>query len=210
MSGIDHYIAFLSASIILNITPGPDTLYILSRSIAQGKRAGVISALGIATGCAIHTSLAAFGLSMILATSLTVFSALKYAGAGYLVYLGVRALLRKQPLLETSGVEAGQAGLAKVYVQGVMTNLLNPKVALFFISFLPQFINPHVAAGPLSFIVLGSSFIITGTTWCLILVMFSAWITQKLRSSPSIAVVLSRFAGLVFIGLGLRIATTQR
>jgi threonine/homoserine/homoserine lactone efflux protein len=148
--------------------------------------------------------LAAFGLSAVLAASATAFEAVKYAGAVYLIYLGVRALCTR------SAAKAGRTAPAPeptgvVYRQGVLTNVLNPKVALFFLAFLPQFVVPASGLGPIPFLVLGLLFIIQGTLWCLLLVLFASFATRTLRGSRRAAVVLERLTGLVFVGLGLNL-----
>ena len=137
MLGIEHFEMFLLAGILLNLTPGSDTIYILSRSIAQGKRAGIYSVLGISSGVAVHTTLAALGLSVILSTSALAFMAVKITGALYLGYLGLTTLLSKENKLMSLTEQVMTR--KEIYLQGLLTNILNPKVALFFLSFLPQF-----------------------------------------------------------------------
>src|SRR5256714_5923379 len=144
MFGIHDFALFISTGILLNLAPGPDTLYILGRSIAHGRRAGVASALGISVGSIFHTCAAALGLSAFLATSAWAFTFVKLAGAAYLIFLGIRALFERQPELALPA-HFKQRGAAAAFRQGVLTNLLNPKVALFFLAFLPQFID---AAAP--------------------------------------------------------------
>lgn len=134
----------------MNITPGTDTMYIVSRSVSQGRKAGIYSVLGIATGSLVHTFLAAFGLSVILTTSVVLFTAIKIIGAAYLIYLGVRMLLQKSSDLILKDTE--NMSLKKIYTQGLLTNVTNPKVALFFISFLLQFVSENNTYGPLLFI----------------------------------------------------------
>ena len=131
---------FAAASLVLAITPGPDLLYIATRSVAQGRSAGVVSALGVHTGVLIHTFAAALGLSALIAASATAFSIVKYAGAAYLIYLGLKTLLSKEDTLEIRPTDRSK--LTKVFYQGLITNVLNPKVILFFLAFLPQFVDP--------------------------------------------------------------------
>ena len=204
MLGIDHYFAFLLAGILLNLTPGADTIYILSRSIAQGKKAGIVSVLGIATGTCIHTLLAAFGLSLLLAQSSALFQTVQYAGAAYLVFLGIKLLLTESPLTQTTARENQK--LSTIYRQAVVTNVLNPKVALFFLSFLPQFINPEYARGPLPFLILGFSFLTTGTLWCLVIAYSASFMTERLRRNERIARTMNKVCGMVFVALGLQLA----
>ena len=204
--GIENYWGFLAAGIILNITPGTDTMYILTRSIAQGKRAGLYSALGIMTGCLIHTLLASFGFSILLAKSPMAFIFVRYLGAAYLAYLGIKMTITKNKLVESRLNAMENTSSRKIYSQGVLTNVLNPKVALFFISFIPQFINPKYTDGPIPFLILGLTFVFTGTIWCLFLAYFSARITRTLRSSDKTGNLLQKLSGIIFIVLGIKIA----
>jgi threonine/homoserine/homoserine lactone efflux protein len=147
MPGTHDLWTFLAASFLLWLTPGPDTMYILTRSISQGRRAGVMSALGIGSGLLIHTLLAAFGLSAILATSAWAFAVVKTAGAAYLIYLGLQALRTKAGTLGMPNLSP--VGNWRVYRQGVVSNTLNPKVAIFFLALLPQFVDPAAGRGEL-------------------------------------------------------------
>jgi threonine/homoserine/homoserine lactone efflux protein len=203
MPGIHDYWAFLLASFLLWITPGPDTMYILARSIAQGRWAGILSGLGIGSGTIVHTLFAAFGLSAVLAASAWAFTCIKIAGACYLIFLGVQALLKPIKRLE-AGEVAAMTGW-RIYRQGFLTNLLNPKVAIFFLAFLPQFVDPSADMGSLPFLILGTSFVIGGTVYCIIIATFAAWASQAIRSNPTTIGWLERFAGCVYIGLGLNL-----
>lgn len=205
MYGIENYLGFVIAGILLNLTPGADTMYILTRSISQGRRAGVYSVLGIGSGCLIHTILAAFGLSIILAKSTLAFNIIKYIGVAYLVYLGIRMIVEKNNLFDNKTQQLETTKLIKIYRQGLLTNVLNPKVALFFLSFLPQFINPHYANGPVPFLILGLTFMTTGTLWCFILAYSSSFISKTLRDNDRIGKVMQKISGFVFIGLGIKI-----
>ncbi len=181
MTGIIHFETFLLTGILLNLTPGNDTIFILTKSIGQGKKAGIVSALGIGTGSIIHTILAAFGLSIIIAKSILLFNIIKYAGAVYLLYIGFKMLTDKNQLnTDTTTTGNKSADYLKIYRDGIFTNVLNPKVALFFIAFLPQFIDPTLKNTVLPFITLGITFITTGTIWCLILATFASAIFAKL------------------------------
>ncbi|MCP4022945.1 MAG: LysE family translocator [Desulfobacteraceae bacterium] len=206
MFGIENYPGFILAAIILNITPGADTIYILTRSVAQGKSAGLVSVAGIISGCLIHVLCAAFGLSMILSTSAAAFMAVKWAGAAYLIFLGLKTFFDKNNSFETSRNNMESNNLLKIYKQGVLTNVLNPKVALFFLSFLPQFINLQYANGPLPFLILGATFLMTGTIWCLILAWAASLMTATLRSNHSIGTLMQKASGVIFIGFGLKLA----
>lgn len=208
MFGIVHYEMFLIAGIILNITPGSDTIYILSRSIAQGRKAGIYSVLGITAGCAVHTVLAALGLSVILAQSALAFMLVKIAGALYLAYLGITTLLAKNSTLvsPTDQVMSNR----ETFLQGLLTNVLNPKVALFFISFLPQFIDPQNSYGIVPFILLGITFLTTGTLWCLFLVFCSSRVTTLLRQSSKAAARMNKICGGIYLLLGVKLLTAER
>jgi threonine/homoserine/homoserine lactone efflux protein len=208
MFGIHDFGIFLVSCILLNLSPGPDTLYILGRSMAQGRSAGVASALGISTGSIVHTFAAAFGLSALLATSAYAFLAVKLAGAAYLIYLGARMPFRRAPDAEIPSGFA-TSGFAAAYRQGLITNILNPKVALFFLAFVPQFIDAGSPAKFTAFVLLGLSFVTTGTLWCLCLAWMSSMLSRRLRKSRSLSDFLNRTAGAVFIGLGVRLAATK-
>lgn len=210
MFGIENYAGFLAAAIILNLTPGADTLYILTRSIAQGSRAGLVSVAGIMSGCVMHVLAAAFGLSLILTTSATAFFLVKWAGAVYLIFLGIRALSTRTPAFETRDTRFSNKDLISIYRQGMITNMLNPKVALFFLSFLPQFINPAHADGPLPFLALGGTFLVTGTIWCLVLTRAATRLTRMLRENAGIGMWMQKLSGIVFIGFGVNLAFNTR
>ncbi len=208
MFGIHDFSVFLLTGILLNLTPGPDTFYILGRSLAQGRGAGVASVLGISTGSLVHTFAAAFGLSALLATSASAFLAIKLVGAAYLVYLGARMLFSRSTVAAIPSAFSS-SGLWAVYRQGLLTNVLNPKVALFYLALMPQFIAADSSSKFAAFITLGLCFITTGTLWCLCLAWFSSLLGDRLRGSKTFADILNRTAGALFIGLGARLATTK-
>ena len=205
MSGIENYLGFLLAAIIMNLTPGADSIYIITRSIAQGKKAGIYSVLGIGSGAIIHIILAAFGLSVILAKSIFLFNIVKWTGAAYLFYLGVRMLIDKSNLFDNEKTEFEKVNLIKIYRQGFFTNLLNPKIALFFMAFMPQFIKLEYVNSPTPFLILGGTFLFTGTIWCLFLAYSASFMTNTLRNNDKIGKVMKKVSGYVFIGLGLQI-----
>jgi len=210
MTGIINFETFLLAGILLNLTPGNDTIFILSRTIAQGKQAGIMSVLGIATGSIIHSTFAAFGLSIIIAESIIAFSILKYAGAVYLAYIGFKMLTDQSPVEIGIQNKEKEVNLKKVYRDAVITNLLNPKVALFFIAFLPQFIDPEYKNTVLPFMLLGVSFTITGTAWCLTLVNFATVISFKLTRNKNLTLYITKACGAILIGLGIKVAFNNR
>jgi len=210
MYGIENYLGFIIAGILLNLTPGADTMYILTRSITQGRRAGIYSVLGITTGGLIHTTLAAFGLSIVLAKSAFAFNTIKYIGVAYLVYLGIKMIIERNNLFDNKTQKIETTDLFKIYRQGLLTNVLNPKVALFFLSLLPQFINPHYANGPIPFLILGVTFMTTGTIWCLILAYSASLITKTLRNNDRIGKIMQKISGFIFIGLGLKLLINKQ
>jgi RhtB (resistance to homoserine/threonine) family protein len=208
MFGIHDFGLFLAAGILLNLTPGPDTAYILGRSIAQGREVGMASALGISVGTIFHTCAAALGLSAILATSALAFGAIKLLGGAYLIFLGIKMLLDRREQLSVPSDFRRQTAMA-AFRQGILTNVLNPKVALFFLAFLPQFIDPAANMKIAAFIVLGFTFVTTGTIWCLILAWFASIFSERLRNNETISQWLNRAAGALFVFLGLRLATSR-
>jgi threonine/homoserine/homoserine lactone efflux protein len=209
MFGIHDYSLFVVTSILLNLTPGPDTMYILGRSLAQGSRSGVASALGISAGCLVHTIAAALGLSAILMTSSTAFFVVKMLGAAYLIFLGIQMLRSPSVLTETKTPDAGLNYL-KIFRQGVVTNVLNPKVALFFLALLPQFVSKDSTQPALALLTLGLTFVVTGTIWCLCLAFFAGFLSDRIRRSPRLARLITGLSGLTFLGLGLKLAVSER
>lgn len=208
MLGIQHYDAFLLACIALNLTPGLDTFYILARSGREGHTVGLGAALGINAGCVVHTLAAVLGLSAILMTSSTAFIALKYLGAAYLVWIGLRMLFSRQHArapTPTRGI-----GFAAAFRQGMLTNVLNPKVALFYLAFLPQFVSMKAAHPQLGLLVLGVSFIGTGFVWSLVLAMAGGHIHRLLQRRPQVGRWMDRVCGIVLLGFGLKLALQQR
>jgi threonine/homoserine/homoserine lactone efflux protein len=208
MFGIHDFGLFLATGILLNLTPGPDTAYIIGRSLAQGREAGIASALGITVGSILHTCAAALGLSAILAASAWAFGVVKILGGGYLVFLGIKMLLEKRTALHVPS-NFHRSNILTAFRQGIFTNALNPKVALFFLAFLPQFITPSSEAKIAAFMTLGLTFVMTGTIWCLILAAFASAFSERLRRNQSIAAMLNRAVGGLFVFLGVRLATTR-
>ena len=210
MLGTQHLGVFIAAGLLLNITPGPDTIYILGRTLAQGRPAGVASVLGISTGCLVHTIAAAFGLSAILARSALAFSCIKIAGGGYLVYLGIRMLREGSKNEAIIAPHFSTEQKWPIYRQAVATNVLNPKVALFFLAFLPQFVVLDGSTRFLPLLFLGAVFILNGTLYCLLLVCFASAVMQRLRHDPATSNIIKRLTGVAFVGLGLRLALERK
>ncbi|MCG3841928.1 LysE family translocator [Psychrobacter sp. Ps1] len=216
MFGIENYLGFILAAILLNLTPGTDSMYIITRSISQGQTAGFYSVLGITSGILVHTLLAALGLSVLLANSPIAFMIVKYIGASYLCYLGFKMLTSKNSnsitnhLSKDKGLTSQKAVDGwQIYKQGVLTNTFNPKVALFFLAFFPQFIDASYAYGMLSFLMLGLTFATTGFIWCLCLAMLASKFSKKLRENPKIESMMNKISGVVFMGLGIKLLTEK-
>jgi len=210
MLGIQEFWLFVLSGLLLNITPGPDTAYIVGRSVQSGWRGGAAAALGISTGCLVHVFAAAIGLSALLASSAAAFTLVKWAGAAYLCFMGVKMLLSRPRAPVTDAVSAGGAiPLRQIFWQGALTNALNPKVALFFLAFLPQFVamdSPHKAA---AFLLLGVIFIFNGTLWCLGVAAFAASAAGRVRQSGQVLLWIDRALGGLFVYLGVRVALSQ-
>jgi threonine/homoserine/homoserine lactone efflux protein len=208
MLGIHELWLFVISGLLLNITPGPDTAYIVGRSVQLGWRGGAAAALGISCGCLVHVFGAALGLSALLMASSTAFAAFKLIGAAYLVYVGVKMLVSRRQEAGAGAVgESGAISLRQVFWQGALTDALNPKVALFFLAFLPQFVaadSPHKTA---AFVLLGLIFISTGTLWCLSVAAFAARAGGRITQSGRALAWINRALGGLFVYLGVRVAT---
>jgi len=199
---------FAGAGLLLNVTPGPDLLYILGRSVSQGRQAGLLSALGIGAGCLFHVTAAALGVSALVLAVPVAYDVVRWAGALYLVWLGVKALRSQGSSLEVQAMAATSP--RRIFVQGVVTNALNPKVALFFLAFLPQFADP--TRGPLApqLLLLGAIFTVNGTLVCLLFALFAARLGEWLKTRYGVTRLLDRATGGLFIALGLRLALLER
>jgi threonine/homoserine/homoserine lactone efflux protein len=209
MLGIHGLWLFVLSGLLLNITPGPDTAYIVGRSVQVGWRGGAAAALGISAGCLVHVFAAAIGLSALLAASSLAFTVVKWIGAAYLLYTGIQMLRARTPSLLPEAAAQRVLSLRQVFWQGVLTNALNPKVALFFLAFLPQFVDPDAASKALAFIALGLIFISTGTAWGLGVAVFAAKAASRVRQSSRALVWINRALGGVFIYLGIRVAMLE-
>ena len=206
---------FVAAGLLLNLTPGPDVLYIVTNAMRSGARAGVVAALGITAGCFVHIFAAALGVSALMAASSMAFTALKWAGAAYLVYVGLRMLLARAPAaqevvaIDLIAARAGitwASGLKSIFFQGFWTNVLNPKVALFFLAFVPQFIALDVANKPLAFLLLGLLFNFNGLWVNVGWALSAAWMASRMGAVRAGMHWLERGAGLMFVGFGIRLA----
>jgi len=210
MLGTHDLLLFVGSGLLLNVTPGPDTLYVVGRGTTQGLRAGVVAALGIGAGTLVHISAAAFGLSAILAASAGAFTAVKLIGAAYLVYVGLSlAFSSSTPLDQTGTTPLAPASLGTVFMQGFLTNVLNPKVALFFLAFLPQFVESDAANKPLAFLFLGLVFNVNGTLWNLFIAWSAARVSAGLRQRAAALQWFNRCVGGIFVALGIRLALAR-
>ena len=195
---------FSAASLLLLVSPGPAVLFILARSIDQGWKAGVVSCLGLSVGLMFHVSGAVLGISALILASVTVFNLIKYGGAAYLIFLGVRRFLEKDKKEDFS--VTGRKKLSTLFYQGIIVDVLNPKVAMFFLAFLPQFVN--TSAGNISgqLLILGILFIIFATATGIIYALFAGYIGGRLRNSSAFSSYQRYFSGIVYIGLGIAAA----
>ena len=214
MSGIENLWLFVVSGIVLNILPGPDSLSIISRSASMGFRGGSAAALGIGTGTLVHIFAAAFGISAILSTSATAYTLVKFLGCFYLLYLGITMVIGKKADPEASVTDSPvlrrQEKLSRVFYKGFLTNVLNPKVALFFVAFMPQFIASDAPNIPLAFIVLGLIFNFNGMIWCHLLAWFAAAISAQFHRSQLLTRWLTRGAGLLFAYFGVSLTLSEQ
>jgi threonine/homoserine/homoserine lactone efflux protein len=214
MLGIHEVWLFVISGVLLNITPGPDTAYIVGRSVQMGWRGGLAAALGISCGCLVHVFAAAIGLSALLMASSAAFAMVKWAGAAYLCFIGLKMVLSRQPAEDAAIGSAAisprqMLSLRQVFWQGTATNVLNPKVALFFLAFLPQFVDADAPHKAVAFLLLGLTFVFTGTLWCFGLAAFAARAAGRIRHSGWAMLWINRALGGLFVYLGLRIAALQ-
>jgi threonine/homoserine/homoserine lactone efflux protein len=211
MFGIHDLALFVVSGLLLNIMPGPDSLLIMTRSATQGWRAGSAAALGIGTGTFVHIVAAALGLSAILATSAAAFTVVKLAGAAYILYLAVGMLLSKRGEGSAAQLPAiAPLPLRRIYAQGILTNVLNPKVALFFLAFVPQFIDANAPHKALAFLLLGTIFNINGMLWCNGLALFTARASARIKLNPAVTQWLNRATGGLFVWLGVKLALAKQ
>jgi threonine/homoserine/homoserine lactone efflux protein len=208
--GIHDLGLYVVSAILLNIAPGADSLYVLTRSTSRGFTTGVWAALGIGAGCFVHISAAALGLSAILASSAAAFTIVKWVGAAYLIYLGVSMLLSRGSLRLNIQAPPDTAKRSRVFWQGFLTNLLNPKIALFFLAFMPQFIDPASSTKVAAFLLLGTLFNTTGTIWNILIARGASFLAVRLRTASQLGTWLNRCLGGLFIALGARLAAAQR
>jgi threonine/homoserine/homoserine lactone efflux protein len=211
MLGIHDLALFIVSGLVLNITPGPDTAYIVGRSAQLGWRGGALAAIGISSGCLVHIFACAAGLSALLAASSAAFTAVKWLGAAYLFFIGLKMLLSRENAGGPGEEKQSDAAtsLRRVFWQGALTNVLNPKVALFFLAFLPQFVTADSAHKALAFLLLGAIFIFNSTLWCLGVAAFAARTAHRVRQSGRAMAWINRALGGMFAYLGARLALLQ-
>lgn len=221
MPDTPQLLAFIAAGLLLNLTPGPDVFFILTSAIRRGARAGAVAALGITAGCCVHIVAAAVGVSALVAASATAFTLLKWIGAAYLVYVGAAMLFaRAKPdapdLIAAPAGGTGAAGtfglqdsLWTVFRRGFLTNTLNPKVALFFLAFVPQFIAPDAAHPSLAFLALGLLFNFNALWVNFGWAVAAAWMARRVGAVQKGMRALERVAGAIFIGFGVKLALTD-
>jgi threonine/homoserine/homoserine lactone efflux protein len=209
MDDITYWILFFSAAFAINISPGPDLFYILSRTMAGGKSVGMASSIGVGAGALVHVSAAALGLSAILATSVIAFSIVKYIGAAYLIYLGVKILRNAGNNLKLS-MDGSIVSPWAAFKQGMLVDILNPKAAIFFMAFLPQFVRQELGYIPLQLLGLGLLVILIGVMVEFSFVFLAAKTTEFLRANKVISSWLDRILGSILIGLGIRLVFTER
>jgi threonine/homoserine/homoserine lactone efflux protein len=201
------FLLFIGVSWALILAPGPDMFYVISRGIAHGRRAGILSATGVVCGILVHTTAAALGLTLLLQTSALAFLVVKYIGAAYLIYLGVKAWLEKSTLNLQSSAPAVKS--SALFWQGVLSNVLNPKIAIFFLAFLPQFVEKGSGYVAWQMIFLGVMFACFGLCFLLVVGYSSGTIGRWLTQRPQYTQSLQRLAGGILIGLGIRLAFTE-
>lgn len=213
MPDTPQLLMFIAAGWLLNLTPGPDVLYIVTHALKHGVRAGVVAAMGIVSGCFVHVVAAALGVSALLATSATAFTVLKWLGAAYLVWMGVKLLLAKgggASVIPAAHQPAGvSVDLRRVFGRGFLTNVLNPKVALFFLAFVPQFIAPDASDKVLAFLLLGLLFNLNSLPINIGYAWLAGWAAQRVGTVQRAMHWMDRAAGFMFVGFGLKLAMTD-
>ncbi|MBC9073145.1 LysE family translocator [Thauera sp. CAU 1555] len=208
MLSIEQFAGFLLAAVLLTAAPGPDNMMVLSIGMSKGRRQGIVFGLGCALGCLSHTVLAVAGVSALIATSAEAFTALRICGGLYLLWLGVSALRNAGPA-GVAAVQGGTQTLGRLFLKGVFANAINPKVVLFFLSFLPQFVVPEQGSPGLQMALLGVAFTVQAAVLFGLLGYFSGTVGQWLKRRPGVGTLLDRVAGAVFIALGLRLLVNR-
>lgn len=206
--GIENFMAFGITALFFIMTPGMDTIFVLNKTISQGKTSGAYAALGVNAGVIVHTLFAALGLSMLVAQSEFAFKAIKYLGAIYIIYLGIMQIRKNLAPIPSLGEIENKNTRKNNFVSGFFTNALNPKVALFFLAFFPQFITPTQLKNPMPFLVLGLTYTLIGIVWYLFLTFFAGQFTKTFQENPKANIYINKFSGIVFVLMGLGIAVS--
>ena len=210
MFGIHDLPLFVLSGLLLNILPGPDSLLIMTRSATQGWRAGCTAALGIGAGTMVHILAAALGMSALLATSATAFTVVKLVGAAYILWMAFGLLRAKKKDGAGAPVALSALPYRKIFAQGFLTNVMNPKVALFFLAFVPQFIGADAPNKALAFVVLGCIFNFNGMLWCGALAVTTAKASERIKLNPAVSLWLNRATGGLFVWLGVKLALSKQ
>jgi len=210
MSDPAFWLVFFSAALALNVSPGPDLLFVLSRTLSGGRRVGVASACGVCSGALVHVAAAALGISAILATSALAFAVVKYVGAAYLLYLGIQALRSAGAGMQLNLNAAPRTSAWQAYRQGILVDILNPKAAIFFMAFLPQFVRPDQGSVAVQLLVLGVLVVMVAIVVECALVLLAARASSALRENRRLSQWLDRVLGSVLIGLGIRLGLAER
>lgn len=210
MTGIINLEAFIVTALIVVTTPGIDTIMVLTRSISKGKKAGLYSALGVSLGLIFHTCAVTFGLSLIIAQSAVAFGIIKYLGAAYLMYIGLKSLLSKseQTKIKVSNIKI--TGMRKMFLSAFLSDILNPKIAIFFLAFLPQFIQPTEINNPVPYLLLGLIMFVITLIWCSFLALMGSKVAVLFNKNKKVESWLNKTSGIVFILLGLKVALTKK
>ncbi|WP_036156866.1 LysE family translocator [Maribacter forsetii] len=204
--GVENFMTFMISALFFIMTPGLDTFFVLNKTIGQGRKSGILAALGVNTGVLAHTLFAALGLSVLLAESTFVFAVIQYLGAVYLICLGISIYVKKNNLEEWGKARINEKKVKSDFWSGFFTNSLNPKVALFFIALFPQFISAKDADNPLPYIVLGFTYALIGVVWYIILTLFASVFSDKIKDNPQAGNLLNKLGGFAFISMGIKIA----
>lgn len=210
MTGIINLETFIVTAIIVVTTPGIDTIMVLTRSISKGKKAGLYSALGVSLGLIFHTCAVTLGLSLLIAKSAIAFGIIKYLGAAYLIYIGLKSLLSKNGQSEIKATDIKITGMRKMFLSAFLSDVLNPKIAIFFLAFLPQFIKTTEIDNPVPYLLLGLIMFIITFVWCAFLAIMGSRVATLFNKHKNAESWLNKTSGMVFIILGLKVALTKR
>jgi threonine/homoserine/homoserine lactone efflux protein len=210
MTGIINFEAFIVTAIIVVATPGIDTIMVLTRSISKGKKAGLYSALGVSLGLIFHTCAVTFGLSLIIAKSAIAFGIVRYLGAAYLIYIGVKSLSDKSRQVELKPTEIKIKGMRKMFLTAFLSDVLNPKIAIFFLAFLPQFISTTEISNPVPYLLLGLIMFFITLIWCSFLAIMGSNVSALVNKNKNAEKWMNKASGVVFILLGLKVALTKK